>query len=122
MSQPRTWEVIVVDDGSRDATSEVAAGSGVRVIRLHPNQGKGGAVRAGVLAATGSVIAYVDADLNIAPSNLLEALHRLEETSSNLLEALDRLEPAPSNPTHGLHRLKPISSNPPEALHGLEQT
>ena len=76
--QPYTSEVLVVDDGSADATSRVAAEGGARVIRLEPNQGKGGAVRAGVLAADGQVIAYADADMNVAPIYLTAALARLQ--------------------------------------------
>ena len=44
-SQPFSSEVIVVDDGSRDATSEVATEAGARVLALRPNRGKGGAVK-----------------------------------------------------------------------------
>ena len=67
----------MVDDGSRDDTATVAAAA-ARVVRLNPNRGKGGAVRAGVLAAQGDVIAYVDADMNIAPAYLTQALTLLE--------------------------------------------
>jgi glycosyltransferase involved in cell wall biosynthesis len=77
-SQSYSWELVVVDDGSRDASAEVAERLGARVIRLDPNQGKGGAVKAGVLAAGGQFIAYVDADMNVAPFHLAEALHQLE--------------------------------------------
>ena len=74
-AQPYAAEILVVDDGSRDTTTAVAQEAGAsRVIRLEPNQGKGGAVRAGVLAAIGSVIAYVDADMNVAPAYLTPAL------------------------------------------------
>jgi glycosyltransferase involved in cell wall biosynthesis len=76
--QPYAWEVIVVDDGSQDATSRVAATAGARVLRLEQNQGKGGAVRAGVLAAEGQAIAYADADMNVAPAYLGQALPLLE--------------------------------------------
>ena len=76
--QAYAWEVIVVDDGSRDATSAVAAAAGARVIRLEPNQGKGAAVRAGMLAARGQVIAYAAADLNVAPAHLTAALAYLD--------------------------------------------
>ena len=72
--QPFRAEVIVVDDGSTDDTPIVAAAHGAQVIRLRPNQGKGGAVRAGVLAARAEVIAYADADMNIDPSHLSRAL------------------------------------------------
>ena len=71
-------EVLVVDDGSRDATAEVARSAGARVIRLDHNQGKGGAVKTGMLAAAGDVIAYVDADMNVAPSHLSAAVALLE--------------------------------------------
>ena len=43
--------VLVVDDGSRDATADLAEGAGATVIRQSPNQGKGAALRAGFAAA-----------------------------------------------------------------------
>ena len=73
-TQPYTWQLVVVDDGSTDQTTSVADQAGATVIQLRPNQGKGAAVRAGVLRAAGNVIAYVDADMNVAPANLAEAL------------------------------------------------
>lgn len=115
-AKPYRWEILVVDDGSADATSEVAAAAGARVIRLNPNQGKGGAVRAGVLAANGRYIAYADADMNVAPSHLQEALRRLEPTNrapAHPQKPLQRLEPADtqadssvSNLQHGSHWLE----------------
>ncbi len=62
------WEILVADDGSRDATRDVAiaaaAGSPhVSVLSLSPNRGKGAAVRAGMLAARGDRILFSDADL-----------------------------------------------------------
>jgi dolichyl-phosphate beta-glucosyltransferase len=65
----RGWpdmEVIVVDDGSRDKTTEVAqefAKDGVTCLRLPENRGKGAAVRAGMLAARGTYRIFMDADL-----------------------------------------------------------
>jgi len=61
------WEVIVVDDGSRDATQAVvravmATCPSVRLIPLGENHGKGAAVRAGMLAATGALRLFCDAD------------------------------------------------------------
>jgi dolichyl-phosphate beta-glucosyltransferase len=64
-ARPGETEVIVVDDGSTDATSEVGrtiGGDAVRVIRTPANQGKGHAVRAGMLAAAGERRLFTDAD------------------------------------------------------------
>ncbi|HEX9745797.1 MAG TPA: glycosyltransferase [bacterium] len=55
-------EYIVVDDGSTDNTSEAACKSGAVLIRLEKNQGKGAAVRTGMLNANGEVILSTDAD------------------------------------------------------------
>lgn len=55
-------EVIVVDNASTDATAAVAAAHGARVVTERRN-GKGEAMRAGVAAAAGEVIVFLDADL-----------------------------------------------------------
>ncbi|NJE25308.1 glycosyltransferase family 2 protein [Thermococcus sp. MV5] len=55
-------EIIVVDDGSKDNTSEVAENWGAKVIRLKQNQGKGAAMKAGINEASGDIIVFMDAD------------------------------------------------------------
>jgi glycosyltransferase involved in cell wall biosynthesis len=58
-----TWhEVMVIDDGSTDATAAEASAAGARVIRHPYNKGNGAAVKTGVRAATGRFILIVDAD------------------------------------------------------------
>jgi glycosyltransferase involved in cell wall biosynthesis len=60
-------EVLVIDDGSRDETAAIAERfksliPSLHVIRHQQNQGKGAAVRTGVLAAQGEAIVFMDAD------------------------------------------------------------
>ena len=63
--------VLVVDDGSTDATAELALASGATVLSLPENAGKGGAVFAGTAAFQTEVILMVDADLTgLTPQHL----------------------------------------------------
>jgi len=65
-----TWEVIVVDDGSKDATAAIAlrdyvaprGADAVRLLRAGANGGKGAAVRKGVMRARGAAVLMADAD------------------------------------------------------------
>jgi dolichyl-phosphate beta-glucosyltransferase len=70
-------EILVVDDGSTDATADAARAAGARVVRHEHNRGKGAAVRTGMLDARGRTIAFLDADLAYPPAQarvLLEAV------------------------------------------------
>ncbi|MCY3661802.1 MAG: glycosyltransferase family 2 protein [bacterium] len=72
-------ELIVVDDGSDDATVERARAAGAdQVIALGENRGKGAAVRTGMLAAAGEVVVFTDADLQYPPDRLVAVLARLD--------------------------------------------
>jgi glycosyltransferase involved in cell wall biosynthesis len=55
-------EVLVVDDGSADDTSERAAAAGAKVIRLDPGGSKAHAMEAGVAATDADAVLFVDAD------------------------------------------------------------
>jgi glycosyltransferase involved in cell wall biosynthesis len=64
-----SFEVIVVDNGSRDGTALAAERAGVvtRLVRRARGEGPGAARNAGAEAATGSVLAFLDADCRPAP-------------------------------------------------------
>ena len=73
-------QIVVVDDGSDDDTSGAAAAAGAdTVVRLEVNSGKGAAVRAGVAAATGSTIAFTDADLAYSPAQIADLMTLVED-------------------------------------------
>lgn len=66
------YEILLVDDGSKDATFDKAlsfakenshrGGNNIRVVKLAKNRGKGGAVRHGMLHTRGARILFADAD------------------------------------------------------------
>ena len=68
------WEILIVDDGSRDRTAGIVTeigGADARVRLLsRPHLGKGAAVRAGMLAVTGDWRFMADADLSMRPQEL----------------------------------------------------
>ena len=66
------WEVVLVDDGSTDATPQLTAEwarrPGFRVLQLSRNFGKEAAITAGMQAANGEVVVLMDADLQHSPA------------------------------------------------------
>ena len=81
-SRGSDYEVIVVDDGSSDGTAAVAEAMAatwpqLRLIRQQPNAGKGAAVRAGMLAASGDLRLFSDADLSTPMEELAKLQSRI---------------------------------------------
>ena len=83
-SQPFSWEMLVVSDGSSDRTDQMveefaSTHPKVRLIAYRPNQGKGNAVRVGMLAARGGRVLFMDADLATPPSETEKVMTHLEQ-------------------------------------------
>ena len=81
---PGEVEVLIVDDGSTDATVAVAEAAAatdprVRVLCGARNRGKGFAVRTGMLAAAGELVLFTDADGSYAPEELDSVVRALAE-------------------------------------------
>lgn len=75
-----SWhEILVIDDGSTDDTSAVAAAAGARVVRHPYNKGNGAAVKTAIRSATGDWLMVVDADGQHALDDVLRVAGRLGE-------------------------------------------
>ena len=86
-SYVRSAEIIVVDDCSTDNSASTVRGYHsndcmIRIIILNENMGKGGAVAAGIKAASGDTVIVQDADLELDPADIPKLIERLH--SDNL--------------------------------------
>jgi glycosyltransferase involved in cell wall biosynthesis len=72
-------EVIVVDDGSRDGTAQVAARHGVKVLSSPYSMGNGAAIKRGARAASGDILVFMDADGQHDPVLIHGLLAKMEQ-------------------------------------------
>jgi len=87
----RPWELVLVDDGSRDDTVERALamrerfGPHVRVVQLQRNFGQTAAMQAGIDHARGKIICTLDGDLQNDPADIPRMVDRLLDENLDLL-------------------------------------
>ena len=75
-----SYEIIVVDDGSEiPATSQFA-----KIVRLYKNQGKGFAVKTGMLQAVGNYVFFIDADHSININHFDLAIETLKKSNADI--------------------------------------
>lgn len=90
LPEGKTWEIVLVDDGSRDRTVEKAhalseRGLPVRVVQLSRNFGHQMAITAGIDAAQGDVLITMDADLQHPPQYFKAMLAAMEQGADVVL-------------------------------------
>ena len=73
------YEIIVVDDGSRDSTATIAERNGVKVVRHAFNMGYGAALKSGIRAAKYQNVVFFDGDDSFYPSDILKLLEYGDE-------------------------------------------
>jgi glycosyltransferase involved in cell wall biosynthesis len=101
---PVVTEVIVVDNGSRDTTAEVARAAGARVV-CEPRRGYGSACLAGIAAARDpDVVVFLDGDRSDYPAQLVDVVAPILEGRADLVigsRRLGRREPG-AHPWHSV--------------------
>lgn len=91
VSYPHRWELILVDDGSTDATLVNARkyvgreGLALRIVELQRNFGQTAAMQAGIDTARGRLIATMDGDLQNDPKDIPSMVSELERRELDLL-------------------------------------
>lgn len=72
-------ELLIVDDGSKDATAKMAVEGGARVVSHPYAMGNGAAVKSGARAASGQILVFMDADGQHNPADIARLLGKLEQ-------------------------------------------
>lgn len=136
---PAGWRAIVVDNGSRDGSAEIARAHGARVVR-EERRGFGAACHAGLLAAEAEFVAFCDCDATLDPGTLPRIYGPVRNGEADLVLARRRPTGRGAWPLHArlgnralarmvrrrtgvrLHDLGPLRAARRTALLGLDLT
>ena len=116
MDRPVRWELIVVNDGSSDATAEVAdkfaaSHTAVRVLHHPRNFGLGRALRSGFSAASGDLVICVDVDLTYAPEYIEALIAASEQSHADVVLLSPYMQDGRVSHVPFLRRLFSLSAN-----------
>ena len=85
------YEIIIIDDGSVDDTYKIVQenlnvfGGRVKLERYKPNTGKGCAIKYGFNFVSGDYVLFLDADLDLHPSQIINFLKLMEDNKADLV-------------------------------------
>jgi len=93
---PDDWEVLVVDDGSKDSTYlkakklEELNGGRVKALTYGVNKGKGFALKYGFEHSTGDIVVFIDADMDLPPQQIRKFIEVMERTNADVVSGSKR--------------------------------
>jgi glycosyltransferase involved in cell wall biosynthesis len=85
------YEIIVVNDGSSDNTSEICNSNGVVEVKHHQSKGNGAAVKAGARKARGSILVFMDGDGQHQPEHINLLISRYKDGYDMVVGARDSI-------------------------------
>jgi glycosyltransferase involved in cell wall biosynthesis len=89
------YELIIVDDGSKDGTLEAIekiSSSKIKIVKQTTKRGKGAAVRTGYDVASGDLVVIQDADLEYDPQDYVKLIKPIEDGETEVVYGVRRLD------------------------------
>lgn len=90
IAQQRGYEIIVVNDGSTDNTSDICTECGVLEVKHLYSKGNGAAIKSGVRHSTGGILLFMDADGQHRPEDIDALLKKMDDGFDMVVGARDR--------------------------------